>query len=309
MKCFVVGFVGVVALLLFSACSEPEDSTPVLEPVEVAAPVSKTSGQVNFDGIPDKGLVMRELIIVSKLDADVRRQLQRQRELFELKLRGEVSSYGEWESSERCKNLLAKWREAIDRYPKPLVLDVDLGNNRLRKYQSSQALYSEYKPLFTALNFSNLERGIQFIEKQIGEDMVPLNVLLESDNLDDQHIATVTKQWLKQVHELLATVTELGNEYFSQQAAFAKEADAFMSEPQTWEGYAQRYAMTMVVGISKNSLGSVELGVDGRFKAAGQGEIIVRLEYAGALSAYIFPQDPEEKRAWVTDLREYSEME
>lgn len=305
MKGVILVVLSLAGFLFGTGCSKSELADERVEHAEVTEPVAKTSGQVQLGEVPEDGLMVRELIVVGALDEATRAHLQRQRELFELKVRGEVLTHDEWQQSEQYRQLLEQWKLLTGSYPEPLIVDVDLGNNRLRKYPSERALYDAYRSLFFALEFSNMQRGIEFIQNKINEDRARLELQLKSDSEDQSKIAEVTLQWLKQVHGYLSTYIDAANEYWKAEAAFATERAKAMALPQSWDEYVSVYETAILVGISKQIIGSTEIAEDGQFEVEGQGELLVRLEYVGPRSAYFLVQDQNESRVQVENLREF----
>ena len=69
-------------------------------------------------------------------------------------------------------------------FPPIRVEDVDLGNNRLRKFQSDPELFKEYQYLFASINWDNLERGLTFIADKMKGDNKAL--IKESNEVDEE---------------------------------------------------------------------------------------------------------------------------
>ena len=209
-----------ISLFVFTACSDAP-SEPVAAPkplVEKAKPVSKTVGVLKFDGLPPDSVTAAEVLIVSDLSDDARKRLLRQRELFEYKITGRteggpaVSAIPDVAPADAMA-LDAKMRALRGEFPEVLVMDVDLGNNRLRKFQSDRELHKEYKYLFSSLKWDNLERGLQFLREKMETNN--RDILAAGEQADDigyrQAEADIT--WLKSVQAYFGKYLALANDY------------------------------------------------------------------------------------------------
>ena len=158
-------FIPAASVLLFAAtsCSDNSSAPQAVQSTEPAATVLMTSGVLHLKGLPLEGITAKEVIVVENLDAEGRKRILRQRELFESKITGKVVAVEEVSSMAGVLPADATELEAAmaalrSQFPPALVVDVDLGNNRLRKYQSDAALFKAYQYLFKSLNWDNLER-------------------------------------------------------------------------------------------------------------------------------------------------------
>ena len=235
----------------------------------------------------------------------------RQRELFENKITGRVEdSVGvsaiEGMSPVDAMKLEASMGTLRAQFPAVRVEDVDLGNNRLRKYQSDAVLFKEYKYLFASIKWDNLERGLKFIADKMTADNKAL--VARSSGVDDEAFQQidVTLDWLKVVQQhynsyvvLAQESVEAKNRYLQAQAAVASTP----AEPTSWDGYVAWHANNLIMDTSENLLGAAFAEEDSSFEVEGQGIVIVRVEL-GVVSAYFLPGSEHEKRVLVEDLQQ-----
>lgn len=303
----------VVALFLLGACSDaPHESAAAAKP-KVVAPktVLKTSGVLRFDGLPPESISAAEVLIVSALSDVARERIMRQRELFEFKITGRVENPDAVSAIEGMSPVDAMKLDALlgtlrSEFPPILVEDIDLGNNRLRKYQSDLELFKEYQYLFASLKWDNLERGLTFIADKMKADNKTFAA--RADGADDEAYQQieVTLNWLKAVLQHYNGYVELAqesvaakNRYLQAQATSAVTP----TEPTDWDGYVARYANSLIIDTSEHLLGTAFAAEDGSFKVEGQGIVIVRVEL-GVVSAYFLPGSEDEKRVLVEDLQQ-----
>jgi hypothetical protein len=302
-----------VALFLLGACSDaPPESTAVVKPeVKASEPVRKTSGVLRFDGLLPESISASEVLIVSALSDVARERILRQRELFENKITGRVEDSAgvssiEGMSPADAMKLEASLETLRSQFPSVRVEDVDLGNNRLRKYQSDVALFKEYEYLFASIEWDNVERGLKFIADKMTADSKAL--VAGSSGVDDEAFQQidVTLDWLRAVQQhynsyvvLAQESVEAKNRYLQAQAAAA----ATPAEPTDWDGYVAWHAHHLIMDTSENLLGTAFAEEDGSFEVEGQGIVIVRVQL-GVVSAYFLPGSEHEKRVLVEDLQQ-----
>ena len=303
-----------VSLFFLGACSDApsKPTAAVKRDVTVAKAVLKTSGILRFDGLPAESISAAEVLIVSALSDVARGRLMRQRELFENKITGRVEdSVGvsaiEGMSPVDAMKLEASMGTLRAQFPAIRVEDVDLGNNRLRKYQSDVALFKEYKYLFASIEWDNFERGLEFIADKMTADSKAL--VARSSGMDDDALqqSDVTLDWLRAVQQhynsyvvLAQESVEAKNRYLHAQAAVASTP----AEPTDWDGYVAWHAHNLIMDISQHLLGAAFAEEDGSFEVEGQGIVIVRVEL-GTVSAYFLPGSVHEKRVLVEDLQQF----
>ena len=132
--------IGVMCLFM-AACSEPKPAPDASAPKEPTRSVTMTSGVIHFDGVPEEGITLKEVIIVSKLDSEAQERLERQRQLFEYKITGNnpeqrlASVYGADLSLEDTTQLVASIEEL-----KQLKLEqitIETKRYQLRRYYSA----------------------------------------------------------------------------------------------------------------------------------------------------------------------------
>ena len=302
-----------VSLFFLGACSDApsKPTAAVKRDVTVAKAVLKTSGILRFDGLPPESISAVEVLIVSALSDVARGRLMRQRELFENKITGRVEdSVGvsaiEGMSPVDAMKLEASMGTLRAQFPAVRVEDVDLGNNRLRKYQSDAVLFKEYKYLFASIKWGNVERGLKFIADKMTADSKAL--IARSSGVDDEAFQQidVTLDWLKAVQQhynsyivLAEESVEAKNRYLQAQAAVASTP----AEPTSWDGYVAWHANNLIMDTSENLLGAAFAEEDGSFEVEGQGIVIVRVQL-GVVSAYFLPGSEHEKRVLVEDLQQ-----
>lgn len=303
-----------VSLFFFVACSDAP-SEPVAAPkpvaVEVAKPVAKTAGVLKFDGLPPESISAAEVLIVSELSNDARERIERQRELFEYKITGRteveeaVSAIPDVAPADAVK-LDAAMRVLKGQFPEVQVMDVDLGNNRLRKFQSDGELHKEYKYLFSSLKWDNLERGLKFIGEKVEAN--GREILAAGQKADDvgYRQAEANIVWLKSVQSYFAEYVTLAHDYndaknrYIQAQAVEQPTPA---EPTDWDTYAAMYAHMLIMDTSDHLLGSGFAAEDGSFEVKGHGTVIVRVEL-GVVSAYFLPSSGQEQRVRIENLQQ-----
>ncbi|MFQ3225726.1 MAG: hypothetical protein ACI8Z5_001990 [Lentimonas sp.] len=302
-----------VSLFLFVACSDAP-SEPVATPTPTAAvskPVAKTTGVLKFDGLPPESISGAEVIVVSELSDDAKKRLLRQRELFEYKITGRTEGGGAVSAipgvalADAVK-LDAAMRELKAQFPEVQVIDFDLGNNRLRKFQSDGELRKEYKYLFSSLKWDNLERGLKFI----GDKMETNNreFLAAGEQADDTGFrqAEANVAWLKSAQSYYAGYLTLGRDYYDAKNRYIQAqaaGRATPAEPTDWDAYAAMYANMLIMDTSEHLLGSGFAAEDGSFEVEGQGMVIVRVEL-GVVSAYFLPGSGTEQRVRIDGLEQ-----
>jgi len=278
--------------------------------VTVAKAVLKTSGILRFDGLPAESISAAEVLVVSALSDVARERILRQRELFENKITGRVEDSAGVSSIEGMSPVDAMKLEASletlrSQFPSVRVEDVDLGNKRLRKYQSDAVLFKEYKYLFASIKWDNVGRGLKFIADKMTADNKAL--VARSSGMDDEAFqqSDVTLDWLKAVQQhynsyivLAQESVEAKNRYLQAQAAASTPA-----EPTDWDGYVAWHANHLIMDTSENLLGTAFAEEDGSFEVEGQGIVIVRVQL-GVVSAYFLPSAEHEKRVLVEDLQQ-----
>ena len=278
--------------------------------VTVAKAVLKTSGILRFDGLPAESISAAEVLVVSVLSDVARERILRQRELFENKITGRVEDSAGVSSIEGMSPVDAMKLEASletlrSQFPSVRVEDVDLGNKRLRKYQSDAVLFKEYKYLFASIKWDNVGRGLKFIADKMTADNKAL--VARSSGMDDEAFqqSDVTLDWLKAVQQhynsyivLAQESVEAKNRYLQAQAAASTPA-----EPTDWDGYVAWHANHLIMDTSENLLGTAFAEEDGSFEVEGQGIVIVRVQL-GVVSAYFLPSAEHEKRVLVEDLQQ-----
>ncbi len=303
-----------VSLFFLGACSDApsKPTAAVKRDVTVAKAVLKTSGILRFDGLPGESISAAEVLVVSVLSDVARERILRQRELFENKITGRVEDLAGVSSIEGMSPVDAMKLEASlgalrSQFPSVRVEDVDLGNNRLRKYQSDVALFKEYEYLFASIEWDNVERGLEFIADKMTADSKAL--VARSSGMDDDALqqSDVTLDWLRAVQQhynsyvvLAQESVEAKNRYLHAQAAVASTP----AEPTDWDGYVAWHAHNLIMDISENLLGTAFAEEDGSFEVEGQGIVIVRVEL-GVVSAYFLPGSEHEKRVLVEDLQQF----
>lgn len=302
-----------VSLFFLGACSDApsKPTAAVKRDVTVAKAVLKTSGILRFDGLPGESISAAEVLVVSVLSDVARERILRQRELFENKITGRVEDLAGVSSIEGMSPVDAMKLEASlgalrSQFPSVRVEDVDLGNNRLRKYQSDVALFKEYEYLFASIEWDNVERGLEFIADKMTADSKAL--VARSSGMDDDALqqSDVTLDWLRAVQQhynsyvvLAQESVEAKNRYLHAQAAVASTP----AEPTDWDGYVAWHAHNLIMDISENLLGTAFAEEDGSFEVEGQGIVIVRVQL-GVVSAYFLPGSEHEKRVLVEDLQQ-----
>jgi len=260
--------------------------------------------------LPVESISAAEVLVVSALSDVARERILRQRELFENKITGRIEDSAgvssiEGMSPADAMKLEASLETLRSQFPSVRVEDVDLGNKRLRKYQSDAVLFKEYKYLFASIKWDNVERGLKFIADKMTADSKAL--IARSSGVDDEAFQQidVTLDWLKAVQQhynsyivLAEESVEAKNRYLQAQAAASTPA-----EPTDWDGYVAWHANHLIMDTSENLLGTAFAEEDGSFEVEGQGIVIVRVQL-GVVSAYFLPGSEHEKRVLVEDLQQ-----
>ena len=102
-----------------------------------------TKGVLRYDGLPPSSVEIVEVLIVEKLSAIARERIERQRVLFEYKMTNrteppaQVSALAGVSAADGIQ-LLASLEKLPEAFPAVLVNDIDMGNNRLQKFQSDR---------------------------------------------------------------------------------------------------------------------------------------------------------------------------
>lgn len=300
-----------VGLFLFPACSDKPAAAPQTPPA-AAKPESalRTSGVLHFDGLPPGSVSVAEVLIVSSLSDEARERILRQRVLFEYKVTGrveEVVATGiEGVSSADSARLEARLAKLPAMFPPIRVDDIDLGNNRLRKYQSDPELLKEYKYLFASIKWDNLERGLNFINDKIEADSQALLAAQSGETSDDVfEQAAVTLKWLESVQRHRNDYVALAMGYVDAKNRYLKsEAQAGPPEPTDWDSYVTRYSNRLIMDTSEYLEGSSFAAEDGSFEAVGHGIVVVRVELGG-VSAYFLPESEDEQRVRIENLQQF----
>ncbi|CAA6677519.1 Unannotated [Lentimonas sp. CC4] len=298
-----------VSLFLFAACSDtPSKPVAAPKPAAAAKSVAKTAGVLKLDGLPPESVSAAEVIIVSELSADARKRISRQRELFEYKITGQteggaaVSAIPDVAPADAVK-LDAAMRALKGQFPAVLVMDVDLGNNRLRKFQSDSGLHQEYKYLFSSLKWDNLERGLKFISEKMETSNQEILAAGEKADDDGYRQAEANIAWLKSVRSYFAEYFALATDYHEAKDRYI-DAQTVDQDPTDWDTYAAMYAHMLIMDTSEHILGSGFAAEDGSFEVKGHGIMIVRVEL-GVVSAYFLPGSGTEERVRIDDLRQF----
>ena len=308
-----------VLLSLFAVvgCSDaPSEPKVVVDPpvAEVPEPVSKTSGVLRFDGLPPESISATEVLILSELSDEARQRLLRQRELFEYKITGRVEAVvGASVIAEVLPadgvTLEASIAQLLTQFPSVRVADVDMGKNRLRKFQSDPALFKEYKYLFGSIKWDNLERGLTFVAEKIETDNQALVAKGEAaegpDDVGYQQ-ALVTLDWLKSVQQHYNAYVVLAKDYVAAKNRYLQAqavAQSTPAEPTDWDAYVAWYANTLIMDTSEHLLGAAFAAEDGSFEVEGHGIVLVRVEL-GVVSAYFLPGSEAEQRVRIENLKQ-----
>lgn len=292
--------------LFFSACSDPVQKTDSSSAgaEQPRLPIKKTLGVLELDGLLLDSVTGYEVFVVSKLEPEAVARIARQRELLAVRLGG-----GELNKPVghdlgvapddyiRLTELLQALNES---FPPLLKVDLDLGNNRLRKLISDADKYEEYAYLFGSIQFDNMERALNFINEKYEMDAKALVKKAEQLKGEDFEREKVTLDWLNLVAKHLGRYVELATEYSKAQVVFTSGQGSI--EPQDWAAYSAYYRQAMITGVSLHSLGSVLLAAAGPFEVEGHGTLVVRVEY-GANSAYFIVSE-DESLVSVKDLRQ-----
>ena len=302
-----------VFLFLLGGCSDApsKQKAAVLPEVEVAKPVLRTSGILRFDGLPPESTRAAEVLIVSTLSDAARGRLLRQRELFEQKITGHVEHPAELSAIEGLSPADALQLEAAmsalgGQFPPIRVEDVDLGNNRLRKFQSDPELFKEYQYLFASINWDNLERGLTFIADKMKVDNKAL--IKESNEVDEEGYRQigVTLDWLKAVQQHYNSYVELAQAHVDAKNRVLQAQAGSAStpvEPADWDAYVAMYANTLIMDVSEHLLGAAFTAEDGSFVVKGHGIVVVRVEL-GLGSVYFLLDSDGEQRVRVEELQQ-----
>ncbi len=303
-----------VFLFLFGACTDapPEPKAAVKRDITVAKAVLKTSGILRFEGLPTERISATEILIVSALSDAARERLLRQRELFENKITGRVKKPAEVSGIEGISPMDAMQLEASlaglpEQFPPIRVEDVDLGNNRQQRYQSSSALFKEYQYLFASIKWNNIERGLAFIANKITADNQALVVGV--NGLDDETFqqAEITLSWLKAVQQHYNSYVDLAQAYVDAKNRFlqAQAVASTPAEPTDWDAYVAMYANALIMDTSEHLLGAAFTETDGSFEVEGHGIVIVRVEL-GLASVYFVLDSDKEERVHIEQLQQTS---
>lgn len=305
----------VTAGLALVACSDKASEPPV-PPVPQASPqaaVAKTVGTVQFNGVPEQGVTAREIILVRTLSSDGLARLERQRELLEFYITGVdpedlYPAAGPKDVSVEDSAKFVERLEALgSEYPAPLSVEVKVtqrgvDDDRLRKFNSSGELHKDYARLFKSIDWSNIKRGIEFINETLIADGKSRELLVGGDDPFASEQAQVDLKWMQEVVKHLESYLKLANERIEARNEYVSQ----LTDPQNWPDYCAKYAHSMTVDVSGRSLGDAIIAEDGSFEVAARGGMpIVRIEY-GAISAYYLPGEGEE-RVVITGLREFEE--
>lgn len=316
LRLFAVFFV-CISCLAFVGCSDaPSKAEVVAEPVVEAAPepVAKTTGVLHYDGLPPGSVAVAEVLIVEKLSDAGRERIERQRELLENKITGRAEQTSETSaladvSATDAAHLVGTFNQLSTEFPPVLIKDIDLGNNRLRKYQSDRELHKEYQYLFRSVQWDNFERGLKFIAEKIQADnqaLVKQADALESEDDRYQQIR-VTLDWLESIRAQYNGYVKLATDYFEAKNRYIQAqvaAQSASAEPQDWDAYAVAYANLLVMDTAGFLLGAAFAAEDGSFEVEGHGIVVVRAELAGT-SAYFIPGSEKEKRVWIENLQQF----
>lgn len=306
-----------VSSFVVVGCSDTpsQGNTPADPPHDaVPEPVPMTKGVLHYDGLPPSSVEIVEVLIVEKLSAAARERIERQRVLFEYKITNrseppaQVSVLAGVSAADGIQ-LLASLEKLSEAFPAVLVNDIDMGNNRLQKYQSDRGRFNEYQYLFGAIKLDNLERGLTSIADKIELDnkaLVQQADQLQSDNERYQEVR-VTLDWLQSLQAHYYAYAELAKHYFDAKNRYIEAkvvAESRPAEPTDWNAYAVAYANLLVMDTAEFLLGAAFAAEDGSFEAEGHGIVVVRAELAGT-SAYFIPGSEKEKRVWIENLQQF----
>lgn len=291
-------------LLFVTGCgSEPEaPATEPAKPDTVPQAKVKTTGVVEFDGVPLEGLTFMEVATYQELPEETLARLKMQRELFEVKISGDpyaleidennaISRQDALELTERLSDLYAD-------FPQILAIDFDLGNNRLRKLRSDSGLHEAYDFLFKSIKLQNLDRAIEVIDDKIQEDLQKLDAIAGSEDKDRSIQARHDLKWLEQVHTKLSEYLPVAKDSILAQQKY----NALPIEHKSWEAYSTVYSAVLLSDVYTRCLGAAEVAADKSFVVEGEGSMIVRLDYADG-SVYFLPGTEGETRVTIRDLK------
>lgn len=312
LRFFAVACVCVSCLALVGCSDAPSKVEVVAESSVEAAPesVAKSTGVLHYDGLPPGSVTVAEVLIVEKLSDAGRARLERQRELFEYKITGRVEQAAETSvlagvSAADATNLVERFNQLSAEFPPVLVQDVDVGNHRLKKYQSDRERHKAYQYLFGALQWDNFERGLKFIAEKFEEDERALVAQANSLEMEDDHYAQVrvTLDWLKSVQVYYNAYVQLATDTFEARNRYlqAQATAQSVAEPTDWNTYAAVYGSMLIIDTSEYLEGAAMVADDGSFEVEGHGLLIVRLELEG-VSVYFLPTSENEVRVRVEDL-------
>ena len=294
----------ITALLFLAGCgSEPAAPTSAPASSE-SAPLSKakTSGVLEFDGIPVEDVTFIEVATVQDLSEETLARLKLQRELFEVKLSGEPFEVKVGEDAaitrKAALELTEKLKKLAEAFPPILAIDRDMGNNRLLKLRSDSARHKDYAYLFNSITVKNLDRAIGMLDEKIQGDLKMLDAIYASDDDDRSRQARHELKWLEQVHAQLKEYLPIAGELIQAQQKFASLPVAQKS----WEAFVQVYSGAMLSNIYARCLGSVEVVQGELFEVEGKDQLIVRLDFEEG-PAYFMPGSERETRVTVSNLK------
>jgi len=192
-----------------------------------------------------------------------------------------------------------------EQFPPIRFEDVDLGNNRQQKYQSSSALFKEYQYQFASIKWDNIERGLAFIANKITADNQALVVGVNGLDAEAFQQTEITLNWLKAVQQHYNSYVELAQAYVDAKNRFLQlpAAASPTAEPTDWDTYVAMYANTLIMDSSEHLLGAALAEEDGSFAVEGHGIVIVRVEL-GLASVYFVLDSDEEERVRIEELQQ-----
>jgi hypothetical protein len=310
----VFSLASLASLAFLTGCSEPEPQVSsggaAAKEAELTEPVKMTSGTVRLVDLPVEGMTAYEVIVVENLEPEARQRIHRQRELLEFKLNGatptQVLDAAHGMGAKDYTALQAEFQELRKRYPEVLVqeLSAPSQNGRVLKFSSDATMHEDYKYLFDAITFDNLERALAFIAEKIKKDRSGLEGYAEDGQGDASNQATVTADWLADVAVHLNQYLAWGNRVVTVKNAYIDalaQASTEPEVPQEWAGYTAYYKDILLIDVLQHSLGTAMVGPEGHFNVEGQGELLVRIEYG--LDSTYFIISEEESRVVVEDIK------
>lgn len=273
-------------------------------------PVAVTSGRVNLVDLPTEGKTAIEVIIVSTLEPETARKVNRQRALYEKMLLGEPEET--LDDITLPDEQLAPYQARLDalklQFPSIISKELNTGGGRMVNFSSDAALHKDYAYLFNAVTLKNFERALPVLKDKIeatNKDLVEKGNLAEGDAL---YQAQINVEWVAALAKLFGEYIQLGNEFMAVEAEYLKTyLTAHGNEPLNWKDFSAYYRATLFAQVAQHSQGAALADADGNFEVEGQGMLIVRVEYG--LDSVYFIIDETEQRVKVDGLREWERNE